>query len=100
MSETPRHPDDAPDQPAAPASGLTIGRGGIGKTTTTAHLGALPSDPRLLLVDADPADDLGAEDRTTALRRAVEQAGEYELVLLDPPPHLGPIDPADPRRAR
>jgi hypothetical protein len=52
-------------------------RGSVGKTTTTVHLGDVPTDEGLLLVDVDSNPD-HADAPTTA--------SEFELVLLDPPP--------------
>src|SRR6266568_4368505 len=57
-------------------------RGSVGKTTTTAHLGTVPTKP-VLAVDLDPAGDAGAWNR------GAEQSGEYETVLLDLPPGDG-----------
>jgi hypothetical protein len=63
-----------------------------GKTTSTMHLGTQPG-PGVLLVDTDPQ-----PDAATMLGR-VDPGGDYETVLLDPPPcGRDLIDPADPFR--
>jgi cellulose biosynthesis protein BcsQ len=63
---------------------LTPRRGAAGKTMATTHLDTVSCDLRALIVDADPASDAGAR----AWRHDAEPAGDYELVLLDPPPSL------------
>ncbi|MEH1124776.1 hypothetical protein [Micromonospora sp. CPCC 206061] len=109
MAETPEHADtdrtnDAPSVTLADvAAALASGKGSVGKTTSTVHLGALPTKP-VLITDTDGAPRLDDGDRHAQLRSAVERAtSQYDLILIDVPPRpdlLPLVDPDDPRRAR